>query len=632
MAEHHHIKDHYLEARIFRFRAFLVGLVVLAMLVGLGFRFYSLQVVQHQDFVTESDRNRIMQRPLAPKRGLVYDRNQQLLADNRASYTLSIVRERVDDLEQTIDALAEIIEIRPQERERFHHRFKQRPRPRPYEAVALKYRLTEQEIALIAVNEHLLPGVEVLAQLVRYYPYGDLFAHSLGYVGRINPRERDGFDEALEARYKGTDTIGKIGIERFYEEKLLGDVGFEHVETNARGRVLRVLDSQHPQPGEELSLYLDANLQQVAVDALDGRRGAAVAIEIETGGVVALVSTPSYDPNLFVTGISHKNYDALNQSRDLPLINRALQGQYPPGSTVKPIIGLAGLEKHVVDRHFKINDRGIYQLEGRERKFRDWNWKKGGHGRNIDLRAAIEQSCDVYFYDLAFRMGIDSMHEFGVQFGLGEKTGIDIPSERRGNWPSRAWKKASQGLPWFPGDSVNMGIGQGFVLTTPLQLAQMTAVLASRGERIVPQVVKSVGGVAREPEHLPPVSCEADNWDYALEGMYDVVHGRKGTARAMARGAKYKMAGKSGTAQVVGIAQDEEYDEEKLAERNRDHALFVGFAPYDNPKIAVAVIVENAGGGSTNAAPVVRKIFDAYLKSVGYIDAKGQLLEQGKQP
>lgn len=617
MSELHHLKDHHKEARIFGRRLVLAALVILALLTVLLVRFYNLQVVNHEEYVTQSDRNRVQVQPIAPNRGLIYDRSGNLLADNRASYTLNLVKEQVDDLEQTLAILDQLLIFREGELDKFYKRLKQRRRP--FEPVPLRHRLTEDEIARVAVNEYRLPGVKVDAELVRDYPLSELLAHTVGYVGRINDRELTGFDEETYRRYSGTHTIGKIGLEKYYEQELLGEVGYQYVETNARGRVLRVLERIDPVPGKNLQLYLDADVQKVAYDSLGQRRGSVVAVEVETGGVLAIASTPSFNPNLFVTGISYRDYNALNRSRDLPLFNRSIQGQYPPGSTLKPLLGLGALHHKVVDPSYAISDPGYYQLEGEERLYRDW--KKGGHGHRVNLKMAIAQSCDTYYYDMAYRMGIDRMHSFGVHFGLGQRTGLDIPSERKGLWPSREWKKRVRGLPWFPGDSLNAVLGQGDVLSTPLQLAVMTAAMARKGEFIEPKMVYRVGDV----EQLAVRRDHADNvddvhWQHIHESMEEVIHGLRGTAQGIRRGMKYRMAGKTGTAQVVGIAQDEEYDSEKLLERQRDHALFVAFAPVKEPKIAVAVIVENGEHGSSTAAPIARQVIDAYMASTRPIE------------
>lgn len=609
-------KDPAREKRIFTFRAILAMLCIVMMASVLLFRVYYLQIVDFEHYTTLSDKNRMQLQSVAPTRGLIYDRNGVLLADNQPVFSVSIVKERVDDLDQTIAKIGHIITLSDGQIESFNKRL--RNRRKPYEPVPLKSKLTENEIAKLAVQRHLLPGVEVEAELVRNYPYGELMAHMLGYVGRINIKELKRVDAT---NYSATNYIGKLGIEKFYENVLHGKVGRQTVETNARGRVLRVLDHVAPLPGRDITLSIDLRLQKVAVEAMNGYRGAIVAIEPATGDILALVSTPSFDPNLFVTGIDHKSYAALRDSLDIPLFNRALKGQYPPGSTTKPIIGLAGLDTGVVNRQTKIKDPGWYQLKNDDRYYRDW--KRYGHGI-VDLYDSIAESCDTFFYSMAFKLGVDRMSLYLDKFGIGSRTALDINEDRKGILPSRAWKRGAKGLPWFPGDSLNMGIGQGFMLATPLQLATATAVLANRGRWHRPHLAQKISEGFDQDESVeiprmhdtdPPdvVLNNPDDWDYILGSMKEVMHGRKGTARAVGRNSTYKMAGKTGTAQVVGIKQGELYDAEALAERHRDHALFVGFAPYENPQIALAVIVENGGGGSSTAAPVARKVFDAWI-------------------
>ena len=610
MSEHQRFKDHLREARIFQIRLVVAAVLIISTLMLLVAGYYRLQVVQHQDYVTRSDRNRVHVQPIAPTRGLIYDRRGRLLAENRPSYTLSLIRERIEDMDVTLRLLRSLVDVSSDDLEKFYDQLRQRRRP--FEAVPLRYRLSEGEIARLAVNEYRLEGVEVEAQLVRHYSEAELFAHVIGYVGRISQADIARFDPLEYQRYSGTHSIGKSGLERQYESILLGQVGRQNVETNARGRVLRVLDRVDPQPGQDLHLHLDTELQRAGAEALAGQRGALVALDVDTGGVLAAVSLPSFDPNLFVTGISFRDYRGLNQSLDLPLFNRFLQGQYPPGSTIKPVIGLAGLHEGVIDPEDTIRDPGYYRLPGNNRLYRDW--KRYGHGNAVDLYQAISESCDVYYYDLGHRLGVDRMSAFGKLFGLGQRTGVDIPSERNGVWPSRAWKRDRRGLPWFPGDNLNMAIGQGYVLTTPMQLAQLTATLASRGERLRPQMVGQIGEHQLAPEVQARFEVEQAHWDTVIKGMAGVIHGTRGTARHLARGADYQMAGKSGTAQVVAIPQGEKYDSEALQERQRDHALFIGFAPLEKPEIAVAVIVENGEGGSSVAGPVVRKLFDAYFR------------------
>ncbi len=610
------LKDPYLESRIYGARTVFVLVLVLALMGILMARYFSLQITQYEIYRTESDRNRVQLQSIPPKRGLIYDRNGVLLAENRPSFVLSLVLERVPDLDVTLEALGGIVEITDADLEKFEARSRRR---RPYEAVPLHFRLSEKERALLAVNRYRLPGVVVDAQLVRHYPHGELFSHALGYVGRINEDEQRQLDEV---NYRGTNHIGKIGVEKYYEDLLHGNVGYQNVETNALGRVLRVLERTDPVPGADLTLSLDVRVQEAAYAALEGRRGAVVAMDPRNGELLALVSAPGFDSNLFVNGISAKDYSALRDSPNLPLFNRAVQGQYPPGSTVKPIFGLAGLEYGLVTPEFTIADPGWYRLPGEERRFRDWTLRvRGtGHGRAVDLHQAIEESCDVYFYDLAHRMGIDRLHEFTEPFGLGSATGLDTTNERSGILPSSEWKRRARGEIWFPGETLNVGIGQGYMLATPVQLAVATSVLASRGLQFTPHLLRAVN---EEPSIWAPATMvEADdaNWQVVHEAMHAVFHGARGSARAVGRGSVFAMAGKSGTAQVVGIAQDAEYDEEALAERHRDHGLFVAFAPYEEPAIAVAVVVENGGGGSTVAAPIAREVIERYLLGLEVAD------------
>ena len=607
-------KDLYSEHRIFNRRALIcwVSLIIFTGLLAL--RLFYLQVVEYDRYVTLSDNNRVLLQALAPNRGLIYDRNGVLLAENRASHSLNVTMERIRDLEKTLTALGELIPVTERDIERFKERVKE-PR-RPYESVPLRFKLTEQEIAKIAVHSHELAGVSIEAQLVRHYPLGDSTAHVLGYVGRINQQEQERIDER---NYSATRFIGKIGLEKFYEEQLHGKVGYQKVETNARGRVLRTLERSAPTPGEDVHLHLDSNLQQAAEQALGERRGAIVAIDPQSGGILALVSKPSFDPNLFVTGIDTRSYGLLRDSPDLPLFNRALRGQYPPGSTIKPFVALAGLETGHADWEREIFDPGWYQLKKDGRLYRDW--KKWGHGR-VDMHLALVQSCDTYFYELAHRMGVDSMHDFLGRFGFGQRTGLDMAESLGGILPSTDWKKMAVGEPWYTGDSLNASIGQGFMLATPLQLATATAVLANRGVWFQPRLMQDVVKHSADPlelvddRELKPLEDvaikDSEDWRRIITAMEDVVHGERGTAKGISKGIEYKVAGKTGTAQVVGIGQDEENDAETIEER-KPHALFIAFAPIEEPAIALVVIVENGGGGGATAAPVAREVLDAWL-------------------
>lgn len=584
--------------------------IMLVMGLTLISRYVDLQVNQFQDFATDSDNNRVHVRPAAPTRGVIYDRNGEILADNRPTSNLSIIRERADDLDQLINKVGSLITLTDNDITRFYSRLKRR---KPFEPTPLKFNLTEKEQAILAVNQHILDGTKISARLTRFYPKRDLFTHVVGYVGRINDRESKIINPI---NYSGTDSIGKIGIEKFYEESLLGEVGSDHVETNARGRVMRVIDHVSPVAGNDLTLHLDSRLQQVAYEAFSGERGSLVAIEIETGGVLAMVSAPSYDANPFVSGISQKAYGALLNSEDKPMFNRSIRGQYPPGSTIKPLFGLIGLQSQSITTETKIEDPGYFLMEGIERPWRDHNSERGGHGKGVDLAKAIIESCDVFFYKMGVKIGIDTLAISSQAFGLGKKTNIDLPGERSGIMPSRIWKKNARGASWFDGDTINVSIGQGFMLTTPLQLAVMTASIASRGDLIQPQIVKSINGVENPTIKVTESSEISDKyWNYIHESMRDVVHSNRGTARGINKDLTYNIAGKTGTAQVISINASDEYDRSKISERQWDHALFVAFAPAEDPKIAVALIVENGEHGSSAAAPIARTVIDTYIKS-----------------
>ena len=599
------------ERRIFARRLIFSMFIMLVMGLTLISRYVDLQVNQFQNFATDSDNNRVHVRPAAPTRGVIYDRNGEILADNRPTSNLSIIRERTDDLGQLINKVGSLITLTDNDITRFYSRLKRR---KPFEPTPLKFNLTEKEQAILAVNQHILDGTKVSARLTRFYPKRDLFTHVVGYVGRINDRESKIINPI---NYSGTDSIGKIGIEKFYEESLLGEVGSDHVETNARGRVMRVIDHVSPVAGNDLQLHLDSRLQQVAYEAFSGERGSLVAIEIETGGVLAMVSAPSYDANPFVSGISQKAYDALLNSEDKPMFNRSIRGQYPPGSTIKPLFGLIGLQSQSITTDTKIEDPGYFLMEGIERPWRDHNSERGGHGKGVDLAKAIIESCDVFFYKMGVKIGIDTLATSSEAFGLGKKTNIDLPGERSGIMPSRIWKKNARGASWFDGDTINVSIGQGFMLTTPLQLAVMTARIASRGDLIQPQIVKSINGVENPAIKVTESSKISDkHWNYIHESMRDVVHSNRGTARGINKDLTYNIAGKTGTAQVISINASDEYDRSKISERQWDHALFVAFAPAENPKIAVALIVENGEHGSSAAAPIARTVIDTYIKSV----------------
>jgi len=590
-----------------------VSAIIVVILLGtLVLRLTHLQITNHDHFTTLSHENRVKLVPLPPTRGLIYDRNGVILAQNLPTHSLEITPEQVKNIDQTLTDLAQIITISEDDLSRFHRLRKQKRR---FDSIPIKIHLDEKEVARFAVNRHHFPGVDIQARLLRDYPQGESTAHVVGYVARINQKELGEIDTS---NYAGTSHIGKTGLEKTYEDTLHGKVGMQQVEVNALGRIIRVLENQAPEPGKDIHLYIDAHLQAAAAKAFGEKNGAAVAIDPNTGGILALVSKPGYDPNLFVEGISSAAYNALQQSDSNPLFDRALRGQYPPGSTAKPFVGLAGLETETITFQKKKFCPGFYQLPKHEHKYRDW--KKHGHGRT-DMEKSIVESCDVYYYDLAHELGIDKMSNFLGQFGFGEKTMIDITGELNGLLPSREWKRQSRNIAWYPGETLIMGIGQGYFLTTPIQLANATATLASLGVHRIPRVVKQITNITQseievpeqpEPTQIPIVKQK--NWEDMVYAMTQVVDGIRGTARRI-RTKEYQIAAKTGTAQVFTVKQDEEYDEETVSDKMRDHALFIAFAPVENPQIAVAVIVEHGGHGGSVAAPIARTIMDHYLLS-----------------
>ncbi|QHG63136.1 penicillin-binding protein 2 [Pseudomonas putida] len=608
------LKDHEKDARLVRNRVVVGAVAVILLICVLVARLYYLQIIQYDYHSTLSENNRVHVQPIPPTRGLIFDRNGVIIADNRPSFSLSMTRERAGNWQEVLDNIVEVLDLTADDRALFEKRMKQGRRP--FEPVPILFELNEEQIARVAVNQFRLPGVEVVAQLVRHYPQGAHFAHSVGYVGRINEKELKTLDPV---NYSGTHHIGKTGIERFYEPELHGQVGYEEVETNARGRVLRVLKRTDPKPGKDIVLSLDIKLQEAAEAALGGRRGAVVALDPRTGEVLAMVSQPSFDPNLFVTGISFKAYAELRDSIDRPLFNRVLRGLYPPGSTIKPAVAIAGLDSGVVNASSRVFDPGYYQLPNYDHKYRNWN--RTGDGW-VDLDTAIMRSNDTYFYDLAHKMGIDRLSSYMNKFGIGQKVALDMFEESPGLMPSREWKRATRRQAWFPGETLILGIGQGYMQATPLQLAQATALIANKGVWNRPHLAKTIEGLPPvDPNPMEDIVLrDKSDWAKVTHGMEQVMHNARGTARKAAAGAQYRIAGKSGTAQVVAIKQGEKYDRNKLQERHRDHALFVAFAPADDPKIVVSVMVENGESGSGVAAPVVRQIMDAWL-----LDESGRL-------
>lgn len=599
-------RDRMAERRLFRGRALFMSVFIFALLCVLAGRIAYLQTAQYEKYKLKSDKNRVQIETISPPRGLIYDRNGTLLAENISSHSLVMVKERVKDIEATLAYLKTIIDI--SEREERHFRKNLKRRERPYEKVVIKSQLKEEDIAQVMVNRPFLPGIDIEARLIRHYPHKEIYAHGVGYVGKINDVEKPKLDPE---RYKRTTHIGKVGVEKTYESSLHGEVGYRVVEVNAKGRFLRTVEEKEPIPGKDLVLTLDSRLQDVAAREMRNYRGAVVAIDVNSGGILASYSNPNFDPNLFVVGIPHKTYNSLNNDIDKPFVNRAVRGRYPPGSTIKPFVGLAFLEAGTTNWHYSIEDAGAYQLENDERLYRDW--KRDGHG-DVDLRDAMIESCDTYFYEVSVKTGVDQISPFLSQFGFGRNIALDVQGAIRGVLPDRAWKKKHRGRSWYAGDTLNMSIGQGFMVATPLQLAAATAILARKGKWLNPQIAEQ--SLIPGPGKISAdVVLKNDNdWQRMFKAMQGVITARKGTARALKNNLSFTMAGKTGTAQVVGIAQDAEYDSEALDERKRDHALFVAFAPLEKPSIAIAVIVENGESASRTAGPVAKAVIQEYLQ------------------
>ena len=605
MKQHFPLKNVQQEKRIYRNRIFIsVGIVAFFLLL-LIVRYAYLQIANYETFSTASDQNRIRLQPLPPARGYIYDRNGILLADNYPVFSATMSRADVQDIASTVQRLTPLLSLSDDDIDRFNARIKTSKKT---ERVALKLNLTETDIAKFSEVKFQFPGVNIETQMTRYYPHGELFAHVIGYVGRINDKELKEIDKDL---YAGTNLIGKIGVEKSYEDLLHGVPGNESVEADAHGNVLRNLGRKDPVRGNDLYLSIDYGLQVVATEQLVGHRGAIVAMNPRTGEILALVSSPSFNPNLFVTGISHTDYSALRDNLDQPLYNRAVQGAYPPGSTIKPMFGLGGIHYGYVDWATAISDPGYFTLPGDSHRFRDH--KKSGHG-TVNMHKAQVVSCDTYFYVLSYRMGIEKMNAWMRQFGFGEKTGVDLPSESTGLYPNPEWKMRTRKSKWLKGETISVSIGQGAFTATPLQLGMATAIIANQGAHITPHVLRESHGAKPYTVHNAPdgkiqFNGKPEDWIKMRDVMVDVV--QSGTGRGI-RTPLYQIAGKTGTAQVKSIAQGKRYNESLLTERQLDHGLFVGFAPAENPEIAIAVVWENGRHGGS-AAQLARPIFDYWL-------------------
>ncbi|HCH2844231.1 penicillin-binding protein 2 [Vibrio parahaemolyticus] len=609
------IRDYQAEARLFASRAIVAFFGIVVLMGLLVANMYNIQVNQFQDYQTRSNDNRIKVVPIAPNRGLIYDRNGVLLAENRPVFNLELTPEKIKDIDATIQELQTILEITPEQIERFH---RERKRTRRFKSVPLLTQLNEKQVAVFSVNQYRFPGVEISATLKRYYPYGEVLTHVIGYVSRINDRDMQRLiREEKDANYQATRDIGKLGIEKYYEDLLHGTAGYQEVEVNSRGRVIRTLKYVPPVPGKDIVLNLDINLQLYVHQLLDGRRGSAIVLDPRDNGVLAMVSSPSYDPNAFVHGISGKAYRDLLNDKNRPLVNRTTLGIYPPASTIKPFMAVAALQEGVITPNTTRNDPGYWRIPNSDtRPFRDWlRW---GHGR-VDVIKSIEESVDTFYYQIAYDLGIDRISNWMMMFGFGDYTGIDIYEESKANMPTRDWKMSRHKTPWYKGDTIPVGIGQGYWTATPMQIAKATSVLVNNGAVSAPHLLKSTidnGDNFEEQENseyitYPPIQNVPEKyWDIAKEGMRRVNHGTRGTARRSFYNMSYQTAGKSGTAQVFGLGENEEYNADEVAEHLRDHALFTGFAPFDDPKVIVTLVLENAGGGSSNGGPMARKIFD----------------------
>jgi penicillin-binding protein 2 len=607
------LRNHPLELHHFRVRLAIISGLVLLLFLLLFARFYYLQVIQGEHYHTLAEANRISIFPLVPNRGLIFDRNGEILARNFSTYTLEIVPREIPDLDATLNELSQIVEITQEDRRRFRKLMQDSKR---FKSLPIRTRLSDEEVARFAANRYRFPGIEINARVLRHYPRGESISHVVGYIGRINDKDLEQLEANNELdNYRGSQHIGRIGIEQSFEKNLHGITGFEEVETDAAGRSVRVISRTPPIPGNDLTLSLDIRLQEIAIKAFGDYRGALVAMDPMTGEILAFVSKPGFDANLFIGGIDHKNWKLLNNSIDRPLNNRALRGLYPPGSVFKPFMALAALELNKRTPKYAISDAGFFSLPGTKRRYRDW--KPGGHGM-VDLHKSLVVSCDTYYYSLANDMGINNIHRYISQFGLGKKTGIDILGEVSGLLPSPEWKMKRHNQKWYAGDTISVGIGQGYNLTTPLQLTFATTILANKGKAFRPHFVKQVQNntldkiekITTQP--LYQLDIKPENMELVRNALVDVTQPGGTAARAGADTA-YTFAGKTGTSQVIGIKQGERYDENKISEYHRDHALFIAYAPAEKPTIALSVLVENGGPGGATAAPIARKVLDYYL-------------------
>jgi penicillin-binding protein 2 len=610
----HTLKDHFKESQLYLNRAVIAAVLVFIVLITLIIRLVYLQIFQHDVYKTLSLNNQVRIVPITPTRGLIFDRNGVLLAENMPAFSLELTPERTPHIDETLKIINDIMPLTDTERQHFYKQLKYKRRN---ESIPIRIKLSEEEVAKFSVEKHRIPGVDIVARLIRHYPFGESLAHALGYIGPISEKD---LTQINTANYRGTYNIGKIGVEKFYEDVLHGTTGYQHIETDAKGRTIRVLNRIPPVSGKDLYLSLDNDLQSAATEALKDLKGAIVAIDPNNGEVLALVSNPAFDPNLFTQGIDVQTYTALQNSPDRPLFNRAIRGQYPPGSTVKPMVALQGLELGTVTPQFQIFDPGWYKLNGVGRMYRDWIYfaRRHGHG-TVDMEKAIAQSCDTYFFTLAHKLGVKHLHNIFTRFGLGKTTNIDTTGEASGLVPSADWKKRVYKDDWYPGDTLNIGIGQGMLLATPLQVAQFAAIIANRGQGFEPHFAMAIGvdetqtPIKQKPKAIPPIILKQDaNWDIIIKGMQKVVQ-PGGTASSISHGLTYTVAGKTGTAQVFNLKQHEKYEVNKIKAYLRDHSWFIAFAPVEKPEIVLAVLVENKY--KKTGKEVARIVLDSYFHS-----------------
>ncbi len=609
------IRDHDAESSLFAGRVIFAIVVIIGLFAVILGNLYHLQVDEYNDLQTRSNDNRIKLVPIAPNRGLIYDRNGTLLAENLPVYSLEVIPEEVTDLEQQVARIANLLEIPPEAIEDFEQNVKTQRR---FNHVTVLDDMNEQQIARFAAKQHKFPGFSIEARLVRHYPFDDLLTHVVGYVAKINRRDVQRLDEEERLpNYAASRTIGKLGIEKYYEEQLHGEVGYRSVEVNNRGRVVRTLNTEPPTPGSDIVLELDIELQRKATEILGENRGSIILMDAQTGGILAMASTPSYNPNWFVSGISVDRYRSLLNSRHSPLLNRATQGGYPPASTIKPQLGLLGLQSGEITPTTRIWDPGWFEIKGVDRRYRDWlAW---GHGW-VNVSKAIRESCDTFYYDLALKLGVDQISDFMHQFGFGQKTGIDIAEEIPAIMPNSGWKRARYGQPWYAGETLSVGIGQSYWTATPMQLAAATGVMANNGEFVIPRLLRGYGTLddmqVVEPKYNQPVQVDKQSyWQVVHDAMVEVTSSIHGTAHSAFRHAPYTSAGKTGTAQVVNLGEDEEYVAEEVAEKYRDNAMYIGYAPAESPEVVIAVAIENVvGGGGSIAAPAARRLLDTWHK------------------